>query len=143
MKNARTLIMLAVTVALVASGCAMLQGGPSDEETLCKLLETYTTAMQAGDVDTLIPLYSTSYETERGDYEESMERMRQFVPRFAEWDVDMSAEAAEVKVDGDTASVGPINFESERGAWSTTLLTTKEEDGCWRITGTEWQRGDE
>lgn len=143
MRNARTLIMLAVTVALVASGCAMLQGGPSDEEALHKLLETYTTSMQAGDVETLIPLYSTSYETERGDYEESMERMRQFVPRFADWDVDMSTEAAEVKVDGDTASVGPIDFESERGEWSTTLLTTKEEDGCWRITGTEWQRGDE
>jgi hypothetical protein len=143
LKKARTLIVLAASVALVASGCAMLQGGPSDEEALRKLLETYTTSMQAGDVDTLIPLYSTSYETERGDYEESMERMRQFVPRFAEWDVDMSAEGAEVKVDGDTASVGPINFESERGAWSTTLLTTKEDDGCWRITGTEWQRGED
>ncbi len=143
MKNARTLFVLAVSVVLVASGCAMLQGGPSDEEALHKLLETYTTAMQAGDVDTVIPLYSTSYETERGDYEQSMERMRQFVPRFAERDIDLSTESAEVTVDGDTASVGPINFESERGGWNTTLLTAKEEDGCWRITGTEWQRGDE
>jgi ketosteroid isomerase-like protein len=122
----------------------MLQGGPSDEDALSKLLETYTTALQAGDVDTLIPLYSKGYEGPRGrNYEESIDGMRDFVPRFADWDVDMSTENAEVKVEGNTASVGPINFESERFAWSTTLLTEKEEDGCWRITGAEWERREE
>jgi hypothetical protein len=122
----------------------MLQRGPSDEEVLFTLLETYTTAMREGDVDTLIPLYSEDYESRRGgDYEESMDRLRRFVPRFAEWDVEMSTDDAEVEIDGNEASVGPINFESERGAWSTTLITTKEADGRWRITSTEWERGEQ
>ncbi len=144
MKNARTLIMLAITVALVASGCAMLQGGPSDEEALRELVNTYATAFQAGDVETLIPLYSTSYESPRGgDYEESMEGMRQWVPRMAEFDVEISADAAEITIDGDTARIGPVTFESERGTRDSTLLTTKEEDGCWRITGSERERREE
>jgi len=143
LKNARTIFVLAASVALVASGCAMLQGGPSDEEALRELVNTYATALQAGDVDTLIPLYSTSYESPRGgDYEQSMERMRNWVPRMAEWDVEISADAAEIAIDGDTAKVGPVTFESERGTRDTTLLTTKE-DGCWLITGTEWQRGED
>ena len=143
LKNARTVGVCVVSLALiyVASGCATLQGGPSDEELLVKLLETYTTAMKEGDPEALIPLYSKHYESPRGgDYEETMERLREFIPRFAERDVKMTTDDAKVEIDGDHASVGPINFESERGAWSTTLITTKEEDGCWRITGTEWQR---
>jgi hypothetical protein len=116
----------------------MLKGGPSDEEMLSTLVETYATALQAGDVEALVPLYSTSYESPRGgDYEESMDRMREWVPRMAEWDVDISADAAEIEMDGDTARVGPVTFESDRGTRETFLLTAKE-DGCWLITATEW-----
>jgi ketosteroid isomerase-like protein len=121
----------------------MLQGGPSDEDALRKLVETYTTAFQAGDVDTLIPLYSKNYETERGDYEQTVERMREWVPRMAEWDVEISADNAEIAIEGNTARVGPVTFESDRGSRDTTLLTTKEEDGCWRITGAERERREE
>jgi hypothetical protein len=143
LKNALTLTVLAASIALVASGCATLQGGPSDEEMLRELVDTYATALQAGDVETLVPLYSTSYESARGgDYEQSMERMREWVPQMAEWDVDISAEGAEIAIDGDTARVGPVTFESERGTRDTTLLTAKE-DGCWLISGTEWERREE
>ena len=144
LKKARTVGVWVVSFALVymASGCATLQRGPSDEEMLGKLLETYTTAMREGDADALIHLYSKDYENPRGgDYEQTMERLRDFVPMFAQYDVEISTDDAKVEIDGNQASVGPINFEADRGAWSTTLITTKEEDGCWRITGTEWEGG--
>jgi hypothetical protein len=144
LKNARTVGVCVVSLALVylASGCATLQGGPSDEELLGKLLETYSKAMKEGDADALIALYSKDYESPRGgDYEETTERLREVIPRLAEYDVNISTDDAKAEVDGNQGSVGPINFDADRGAWSTTLITTKEEDGCWRITGTEYQRG--
>jgi hypothetical protein len=98
--------------------------------------------MKEGDADALIALYSKDYESPRGgDYEETTERLREVIPRLAEYDVNISTDDAKAEVDGNQGSVGPINFDADRGAWSTTLITTKEEDGCWRITGTEYQRG--
>lgn len=144
LNNARTVGVCVVSLVLVyvASGCAALQGGPSDEELLGTLLETYTKAMKEGDADALIALYSKDYESPRGgDYEETTERLREFIPRLAEYDVNISTDEAKVEVDGNQGSVGPINFDAGSRAWSTTLITTKEEDGCWRITGTEWERG--
>jgi len=144
LKHSRTVAVCVVSLALVylASGCATLKGGPSDEELLGKLLETYMTAMKEGDADALIALYSKNYESPRGgDYEETTERLREFIPRLADYDVNISADEAKVEVDGSKANVGPINFDAGGRAWSTTLVTTKEEDGCWRITSTEFQRG--
>jgi hypothetical protein len=46
-----------------------------------------------------------------------------------------------VEIDGGKGTVGPINFDAGGRAWSTTLITTKEEDGAWRITGSEFERG--
>ena len=143
MKNARTVGVLVVSIALVyiASGCAVLRGGPSDEELLSKLLHSYEAAYKEGDVDKLISLYSKDYESVRGDsYEETVERLRQFVPRFAEWEVEISAAEAEIEIEGNTAKLSPITFESSRGTRSSTLVVTKEEDGVWRITSREMQR---
>ena len=144
LKHARMVGVCVVSLALVylASGCATLKGGPSDEELLGKLLETYMTAMKEGDADALLALYSKNYESSRGgDYEQMAERMRQFIPRLAEYDVNISADEAKVEIDGNKGSVGPINFDAAGRAWSTTLITTKEDDGCWRVTGSEFQRG--
>jgi len=144
LKNARTLGVCVMSFALVylASGCATLQGGPSDEELLGTLLETYMTAMKEGDADALVALYSKDYESPRGgDYEQMTERLREFIPMLAQYDVEISADEAKVEIDGGQGSVGPINFDAAGRAWSTTLITTKEDDGCWRITSTEFQRG--
>lgn len=140
MKNARTVVLVVVSLALVymASGCAMLRGGPSDEELLHDLLNTYKTALEAGNAEGLIALYSKNYESPRGaTYEETVERMRQWIPRLAERDVEISIADAEIEIEGDTARLGPITSETPRGTRSSTLIVTKEEDGVWRITSRE------
>ena len=145
LKNTRTVGVCMVSLALVylASGCATLKGGPSDEELLGALLETYMKAISEGDAEGVIALYSKNYESPRGgDYESTTERLREFIPRFADYDVEVSSDDAKVEVDGNQGKVGPINFDAGGRAWSTTLITTKEDDGCWRITGTEFQRGE-
>jgi ketosteroid isomerase-like protein len=144
LKSARIALML-VSVALlcVAGGCAMLKGGPSDEKMLGELLQTYKTGMEGGDAEAVIALYSENYESARGGtYEEMVERMRQYIPRMAERDIELGIEDAEVQIDGDTARVGPIVSEGRRGTMRRTLICTKE-DGCWRITGSERQRSEE
>jgi ketosteroid isomerase-like protein len=139
-------VLLAVSVALVCvtSGCAMLKGGPSDEDMLGELLQTYKTGMEAGNAEAVIALYSENYESRRGGtYEEMVERMERFIPRMAERDIELDIGEAEVQIEGDTARVGPIVSEGRRGTMRRTLICTKEEDGCWRITGSERQRSEE
>ena len=146
MKSVRMVALLAVCVALVylASGCAMLGGGPNDEEMLGKLLQTYKACMEAGDAEGVIALYSQNYESARGGtYEDMVERMQRFIPRMAERDIEFGIDEAEIQIEGDTARVGPIISEGRRGTMRRTLICTKEEDGCWRITGSERQRSEE
>ena len=146
MKSARMVVLLAVSVAVVcvAGGCATLGGGASDENMLGELLQTYKTGMEAGDAEAVIALYSENYESARGGtYEEMVERMRQYIPRMAERDIQLGVAEAEIQIDGDTARVGPIVSEGRRGTMRRTLLCTKEEDGRWRITGSERERSEE
>jgi len=138
MKNVRTAAVLTMAVALVhvASGCAMLRGGPSDEELLRELLMNYKTALEEGDVDKLISLYSKNYETPRGaTYDQMVSRLREFVPRLKEFEVKVLTADARIEIEGNTAKLGPITFDSPMGSRDMALVATKEEDGIWRITG--------
>jgi len=140
MKNVRTAAVLTMAVALlyVATGCAMLRGGPSDEELLGELLTNYKAALEEGDVDKLISLYSKNYQTSRGGtYDEMVSRLREFVPRFKEFEVEVLVDDAEIKIEGNTAKLGPITFDSPMGSRDMALVATKEADGAWRITGRE------
>ena len=144
MKRMRTVVVLAVSIALVyvATGCATLREGPSDEEQLLELLTNYKTALEEGDVDKLVGLYSKNYASSRGgDYEETVSRLRQFVPRFKEFGVEVSTADTKIEVEGTTARLDPITFDSPRGSRNTALVVAKEADGVWRITGSE--RGQE
>ena len=71
-----------------------------------------------------------------------VERMREWVPRLAERDVEIGIDDAEISIEGDTARLGPIAFESPRGMRRSALLVTKE-DGVWCITGRERIREEE
>lgn len=140
MKNVRTAAVLTMALALVyvASGCATLRGGPSDEELLGELLTNYKTALEEGDVDKLIGLYSKNYQTSRGGtYDEMVSRLREFVPRFKEFEVEVVVADANIAIDGNTAKLGPITFDSPRGSRDMALIATKEDGGVWRITGRE------
>ena len=143
MKKARTIMVLAVSIALVyvASGCAILQRGPSDEELLQDLLNTYETSLKEADVDALIELYSKDYEgQDGGDYEQTVAFLEQIVPALEDYGVEVSAAEAEIAIDGNTAEVGPVILDTPEGSMELTLITTKEDDGCWRITGSEMQQ---
>jgi hypothetical protein len=136
------LLALSVALLYVASGCATLGGGPSDEDMLGELLLKYKACMEEGNAEGVIALYSENYESARGGtYEEMVERMREFIPRMAERDIELGIGEAEVQIDGDTARVGPIVSEGRNRTRRTILLCAKE-DGSWLITGRERQRSE-
>ena len=140
MKSMRTVGAVVVSLALVcvASGCATLRGGPSDEELLSELLTNYKAAMEQGDAEKLISLYSKNYATERGgSFDEMASRLREFVPRLKEFEVKVLVADAKIEIEGNTAKLGPVTWDSPRGSRSMALLAAKEADGVWRITGRE------
>ena len=142
MRNARTVMVLAVSFAVIymASGCATLQRGPSDEELLADLLSTYGTSLQEADVDKLIGLYSKDYVSpEGGDYEETVSFLRQVVPSLEGYNLEISTTDARIEIEGKTATIGPISFDADWGEMQITLFATKEADGCWRITSSEME----
>ena len=143
MKNARTVFVFVIFLALtyLAGGCAMFQRGSGDKELLCELLRTYEAALVEGDADKLISLYSENYVSPDGaDYEEATSRLARIVAVLERWEVKVSTAETEIEIEGKTATLSPIIFESPRGESTLTMIATKEADGVWRITSTEMER---
>jgi len=143
LKKARTVAVLMVSLAVVyiASGCAMLQRGPSDEQLLSELLHGWQAAMEQGDVDKLMSFYSESYVGGDGsDYATTKERMEQIVPMLEQIEAEFSSAETQIQIEGDKATLAPISVESSYGAAEITLIATKEAPGMWRITSSEMER---
>jgi len=135
-------MVMAASIALVymASGCAMLKKGPSDEEMLKDLLNTYVTSLEEANVEKHISIYSKDFEGTRGEtYDEMTGGLDEMMPMLEDWGMEISTDQTQIAIDGDEAEIGPIVFEFSQGGVQITLLTTKE-DGCWLITGSEMQQ---
>jgi len=130
-----------LVLVLVAGGCAMLNRGPSDKDLLSELLHKYETALTEGDTDALVSLYSEDYESSDGtNYEESMTRLRRIVPIIKELDVKVNAAETQVHIEGGTATLSPIVFDTPGGVMILTIFATKNAEGVWLITGSEMER---
>ncbi len=143
----------AAVLASVAVSCATF-GGPSDEELVCQTVTQMNAAMSTGDVDAVMAFYSEDYEGRgRGGTtitkEELRERYERFLPRMAEraaesgWQRRTDMSQAVAKIDGDTATFGPVIREGRWGTMTTQYNLKKDADGVWRIVGTERIRTDE
>jgi hypothetical protein len=120
----------------MASGCAILKLGPSDEEMLKDLLDTFVTSLEEANVEKHLSVYSKDFVgAEDKSYEDRARESEEFLPMLEDWGMEISTDETEIVIDGDTAKIGPIGFELTQGSVQIILLTTKEEDGCWRITG--------
>ena len=139
LKSGRTVVAVAISLALayLASGCAGLQRGPSDEDLLGELLRGWQTALDEGNVDNLLSFYSKDYTSEDGtDYEGLADRMEQIVPLLEEYGVEISAADAKIEIERNKATLCPIAFDSSFGSRTMSMEAAKEADGVWRITGT-------
>ena len=75
-----------------------------------------------------------------------MREMRQFLSRMIDEgafdDIDMDISEAEINIEGDKATVGPIVYAGDWGEVEIMRILKKEADGVWRVVGTEryWVR---
>jgi hypothetical protein len=135
------ILVMLLALVCVAGGCAMLTRGPSDKDLLSELLHKYETALTEGDTDALVSLYSESYESSDGiGYEEAMTRLRRMVPMLKELDVKVDAAEAQVHIEGGTATLSPIVFDTPGAGMTLTIFATKDAEGVWLISGSEMER---
>jgi len=124
-----------VLAAALISGCQM---GATDEEQLTAALGQWKAAVEAQDLDKMMEPYSDDYEGESG---EGKEGVRQFlsglIDEGALEDIDMDISEAEINIEGDKATVGPIVYSGDWGEVEMMRILKKEADGVWRVVGTE------
>jgi len=137
MGKSQIAVLLVAGLFALAAGCEMT-GGLSDEAQLNTALGQWKSALEAQDIDKIMEPYSDDYEGERG---EGKEGVRQFLSGMMDEgaleDVEMDISEAEIKIEGDKATVGPIIYAGDWGEIEMMRILKKESDGVWRVVGTE------
>jgi len=143
MKTRKTTMRLAcILSAGLLAGCATL-GGPSDEELIMERTQAFAADFVAGNVDNFLDYASEDFSHERVADKETLANYIQMgkdsgrIAELPQWieehDGQIDLEFAEVVVDGDTASVYPIEASADAGSVTVEILYKKDPDGVWRI----------
>jgi len=128
------LLKVGVVALVVVCGCAAFGKGPSDEELIGALVEKWKAAVIAQDIDAQMALLSEDFEGSEGDKAETGEFMLQVKEMGYLEDAQVLLEEAELTIEGNTATVDPIEIETAMGVATVELTLTKEAAG-WTITG--------
>jgi len=129
-----TCIAALVATALL-SGCATMGKGPTDEEILAQLTEECIAATIAKDLDKLMAYYSDDFSHyEFGDKAGLKEFMEGAKDMGYLDDLEVDLEQAETTIEGDTATIYPVEIS---GAFGSTEIefTSKKEGDTWKIVG--------
>jgi len=134
-------VSLAVFTAVLVCGCQTVGVGPSDEEIVSTTMAEWKAVLVAKDLDKLMAAYSEDYVSSRGTGKDST---REFMTRaFDEGFMDsvkVKIEDAQITLEGDTATFGPVEFVSDRGAMKLGY-TLRKENGTWLIVGSKrWEQ---
>ena len=102
MRSFKALGAMAVLVMLGA-GCAGM-GGADDETLVMGVVTDYVVAMDAGNVDDLMALYSKDFSDARGTtYDGLRGRFEKMLPMLSQYGVEMDVSEVVVTVDGSLA----------------------------------------
>jgi len=137
MKKSVILNLSLVVLAVILCGCQTLGVGPSDEELISTTMAEWKAAMVAKDLDKLMATFSENYVSSRGSGKDSMrERLAGAIERGFLDNVEVNIENAQIMIEGDKATFGPVEFVADRG---TMMLeyTLQNENGTWLIMGSK------
>jgi len=135
MGKSQLAVLLAASLLTLVAGCQM---GATDEEQLTAALGQWKVAVEAQDIDKMMELYSDDFEGERGKDKEGVRQVFSMTKdRGALEDVDMDISEAEINIEGDKATVGPILYAGSWGEIEMMRILKKEADGVWRVVGAE------
>jgi ketosteroid isomerase-like protein len=128
---------IALTVSVMgalAFGCASLSRSDPAEEVLATM-KAYIESMAAQDVDALVAFFSEDWEGEGGVGKEVLRGYFEGqIDQGLYDDIEVILDDTEVVVDGNTATMGPVDYESSQGSSAYEYEMTKEADGVWRCT---------
>jgi len=132
----RTGWLLMVGLALVASllvGCQMLAGGPSDEEQIRTMIDTFVNAGNKGDIDAVMACFAEDFATEDGADKETIRFMLEdgIASGIEFGATDIKIDIAE---DGKTAKVEGVEID-----YTPYVATVAKRNGKWLIVGGEEQ----
>ncbi|MCL4693558.1 MAG: hypothetical protein KJ060_13740 [Candidatus Hydrogenedentes bacterium] len=123
-------------VVLVGAGCAMGAKGPSDRDLIMNTMNEWQSGLVAKDADKVITVYSEDFRDGEGRGKAEMHAFIKEAVSMGYLDslmVDM--ESAQVTINSEDATVGPVTLSSSAGSMYL-KLALKKEDGVWRIVGT-------
>lgn len=134
-KTAILTLGISFCIAVLAGGCATGAKGPSDEELISSTLINWKAGMEDKNVDLIEMAISDAFSHyEYGNKDQMLSFLK---GAFNDGTLDsakVNLETAETKVDGDTASVYPVELMASFGSATLGFTLTKEADGAWRVT---------
>ena len=127
--------MACVMIAVLAGGCAMSGGGPSDEEAVAAAYGAWKTALLAQDVEAMLAVISPNFSHyEFGDKDGLKGFIEEAIDMGYLEDGEISDDDAETTIEEGKATIYPIDFSGAAGDVTIELTIAKEADG-WLVTG--------
>ena len=134
-RDTRTIV-AGFALAVLLGACATT--GPSPEDEIATMLGMFHTEQAAGNVDELMVHVSENFTNSQGATKSVMRGLFNAMASQGFFsNLKINEENSEVVVDGDTATVGPIAYETPMGSLTVNYTVAKEPDGVWRITNAD------
>jgi len=135
-KSALLGVCAGIAAVVLVCGCAGTGRGPSDEELIRNVLGKWKAAAEALDIEAQMALCSESLESDWGDKEATKEFMLDAKDMGYLDDMEVITDEAEITIDGNVATVYPLEVQTAMGGATVGLTLTKEAGG-WIITELE------
>ena len=121
-------------------GCQILGLGPSDEDLVNATMAKWKAALIAHDMDKFMETYSENYTNIEGGGKNSV---REFVTGVIEQgyldNLEVNLEDAQITIEGDMATVAPIELTSDTGVYVLEYNKLQKENGDWLIVDSKGQ----
>jgi len=135
----RLRMMLAVSIlSAVISGAASGQAGTDPAEDVMATLKAYARALSAGDKAAALAFFSEDWGKDGNTKADLTENFAGGFFVGVRKGTGIDFDQAEVKVDGDMATVGPMVFTTPEGGTPYMFELKRESDGQWRVVYGEW-----
>jgi len=138
-KSVVTRLIMIVAVSLLVYGCQIPIGSmPSDEELIRATMAEWKAAHIDKDIDRIMATISEDFVSFNGGGKDSVREFLEgaFDGGFMD-NVKINIEDANVGIEGDKATFGPVEFIGDRGPFVVKYRLQKEDDGRWLIIGAE------
>ncbi len=139
----KSVVMNSCVVALafvMFCGCQILGLGPSDEDLINATMAKWKAALIAHDLDRFMETYSENYlNTEGGDKNSVREYVAGVIDQGYLDNLEVNLEDAQVTIEGDIATVAPVELTSDAGPYVLEYNKLQKENGTWLIVSSKGQ----